>query len=60
VDEPNFKPGDPPPKGYSDWHEWAEVQHQAGLKQTRCRNCHRFFYPSENHDFKTCQTTFNK
>jgi len=25
-----FKPGDPAPTGYLEWHEWAEVQHRDG------------------------------
>lgn len=51
---PVFKPGDPPPSGYAEWFEWADVQRRAGLKQTRCRFCGLWFYPSETHDFMTC------
>lgn len=47
---PIFKPGDPPPAGYSEWHEWAEVQTKAGLSQTQCATCHRWYFPQEKHD----------
>lgn len=30
-----FKVGDPAPSGYADWHEWAKVQYQGGLRQHR-------------------------
>ena len=30
---PIYKPGDPAPKGYLQWNEWAEVQWSAGLRQ---------------------------
>ena len=32
----DYKPGDPPPTGYCDWHEWARIQDKAGLRQVRC------------------------
>lgn len=44
---PDFKPGDPPPDGYNDWHAWAEVQAKAGLKQEQCCGCSRWFFPQE-------------
>lgn len=46
---PIFKPGDPPPSGngYNAWHEWAKVQHGAGLRQRRCVQCQRFYFPQE-------------
>ena len=34
--QPTFKAGDPAPEGYLAWHDWAEVQHKAGLRQKRC------------------------
>lgn len=45
----DYKPGDPPPPrhAYLDWHEWAEVQHRAGLRQSMCCDCSRWFYPQE-------------
>lgn len=43
----NYKPGDPPPIGYSDWHEWAAVQHKAGLRQKTCSRCGKYKYPQE-------------
>ena len=30
-----YKPGDQAPEGYLAWHEWAEVQHEAGLQRLR-------------------------
>lgn len=44
---PDFAPGDPPPSGYLAWHEWAEVQTNAGLEQVRCCRCSRFKFPQE-------------
>jgi len=37
--QPGFKPGDQAPSGYLAWHEWAEVQHKAGLRQKQCGRC---------------------
>ena len=31
LEQDKYKPGDPPPTGYLEWHEWAEVQRKAGL-----------------------------
>ena len=42
-----FRPGDPPPTGYLAWHEWAEVQHMAGLRQMQCGRCGLWRYPQE-------------
>ena len=42
-----YKPGDPPPSGYLDWHEWADVQHKAGLRQKRCGRCGLWQFPQE-------------
>lgn len=42
-----YKPGDPPPNGYLEWHEWAEVQHKAGLRQVMCGRCGKWRYPQE-------------
>ena len=30
---PPFKVGDPPPSGYTAWHEWARMQYRGGLRQ---------------------------
>jgi hypothetical protein len=46
----DYKPGDMPPTGYLDWHKWAEVQHNAGLKQTTCPQCGKWNYPQELND----------
>ena len=32
------------------WHEWAEVQHKAGLRQKECGRCGRWKYPQELSD----------
>ena len=47
---PDFKPGDQAPEGYLTWHEWAEVQHKAGLRQKECGRCGKFKYPQELSD----------
>jgi hypothetical protein len=47
-----YKPGDPAPSGYLDWHEWAAVQHKAGLRQDECGRCGRWKYPQELSDLK--------
>ena len=44
---PAFKPGDPPPTGYLEWHEWAEVQRKAGIKQSMCTRCGLWRTPQE-------------
>ena len=44
---PEFKPGDQAPEGYLAWHEWAEVQHKAGLRQKKCGRCGKWKYPQE-------------
>lgn len=46
----DYKPGDPAPTGYLDWHEWAEVQHKAGLRQAVCGSCGLWHYPQEFSD----------
>ena len=43
----NYTPGSQAPAGYLDWHEWAEVQHKAGLRQKECGKCGRWKYPQE-------------
>lgn len=42
----SFKVGDPAPRGYVQWHEWAEVQSKGGLRQKRCR-WRRWHFPQE-------------
>lgn len=44
---PGFKPGDQPPEGYIAWHEWAEVQRKAGIKQVQCGKCGLWKTPQE-------------
>ena len=43
----DFKPGDQPPTGYLDWHEWADIQHKAGLKQKQCGRCEKWCFPQQ-------------
>jgi hypothetical protein len=43
----DYMPGDPPPEGYLEWHEWAAVQHRAGLRQQQCCDCSQWRYPHE-------------
>lgn len=45
--QPTFKPGDLPPEGYLAWHEWAEVQRKAGIKQVQCGRCGLWQTPQE-------------
>lgn len=45
--QPTFKAGDPAPEGYLAWHEWAEVQHRAGLRQKICQRCWTWKFPQE-------------
>lgn len=44
---PEFKPGDQAPSGYLQWHEWAEAQHKAGLRQKECGRCGKWRYPQQ-------------
>ena len=44
---PGFRPGDPPPSGYLQRQEWADVQHKAGLRQEVCSSCCRYKFPQE-------------
>jgi hypothetical protein len=47
ADDSPYKPGDPPPDGYLNWHAWAEVQDKAGLRQKRCSRCGLWKFPQE-------------
>ena len=42
-----YKPGDLPPDGYLAWHEWADVQRKAGIKQVPCGRCGQWKTPQE-------------
>jgi hypothetical protein len=44
---PDYKPGDLPPEGYLQWHEWAEVQRKAGIRQVQCPTCALWRTPQE-------------
>ena len=39
--KPNLK------DSYVQWHDWAESQAKKGIKQTQCKKCKRWFFPSE-------------
>lgn len=47
LTHPAYKPGDSAPLGYLAWHDWAEVQHRAGLRQVRCGHCLKHWFPQE-------------
>lgn len=42
-----YKPGDQPPEGYLAWHEWADIQRKAGIKQVECGTCGLWKTPQE-------------
>lgn len=44
---PTYNPGDLPPEGYLQWHEWAEVQRKAKIKQVECPTCAKWRTPQE-------------
>ncbi len=44
---PTYKPGDLPPEGYLQWHEWADVQRKAGIRQVQCPSCALWRTPQE-------------
>ncbi len=46
-DAGTYQPGDAPPEGYLQWHEWASTQDKAGLRQARCPGCSLWRYPQE-------------
>ena len=50
LTQQEYKPGDLPPKGYLAWHEWAEVQRKAGIKQVMCGRCMKWKTPQELSD----------
>ena len=47
LEQATYKPGDQAPEGYLAWHEWAEAQHKAGLRQQQCGRCGLWRYPQE-------------
>lgn len=52
-----FKPGDPPPEGYIDWHIWAGVQAKAMIPQMQCSRCKLYKFMQE---FVACATCKGK
>jgi len=46
-DESMMKVGSQAPEGYLNWHDWAEVQHKAGLRQVPCPRCGLWRFPQE-------------
>ena len=47
LEQQRYRPGDQAPEGYLAWHEWAEVQHKAGLRQKQCGRCGLWRYPQQ-------------
>ena len=47
LEQARYKPGDQAPDGYLEWHEWAEVQHKAGLRQKQCGRCGLWRFPQQ-------------
>lgn len=47
LEQQRYRPGDQAPQGYLEWHEWAEVQHKAGLRQKQCGRCGLWRYPQQ-------------
>lgn len=47
LKQKTYRPGDMPPEGYLAWHEWAEVQRKAGIKQVQCGECGLWKTPQE-------------
>lgn len=53
-----FPMGCPAPSGYVHWHEWAEAQGKAGLKQRQCPRCKLWRFPQEScFRLKKCEQT---
>ena len=50
LEMPAFKPGDKPPSGYLEWHEWADIQRKAGIRQAPCSGCGKWITPQEQED----------
>ena len=55
-----MKPGDQAPEGCLAWHEWAEVQHKAGLWKKQCGRCGKWKYPQELSDNTDQYTAHHK
>jgi len=47
LGSPKYEVGSQPPEGYTQWFDWAEVQHKGGLRQKRCIECGKYRYPQE-------------
>ena len=47
LEQATYAPGDQAPEGYLAWHEWADTQHKAGLRQKECGRCGLWRYPQE-------------
>jgi len=45
-----YMPGDLPPEGYLQKHEWADVQLKSGLRQKECGKCSKWKFPQELSD----------
>lgn len=47
LEQKRYRPGDQAPEGYLAWHEWAEIQHKAGLRQKQCGRCGLWRFPQQ-------------
>ena len=47
MNKTEHDPGDAPPTGYIQWHEWAKAQDAAGLRQRKCPKCKLWKFPQE-------------
>lgn len=56
----DYKPGDMPPSDYLGWHEWADIQHKAGLRQVPCGRCGKWRFPQELSDTTLTWTAKDK
>ncbi len=56
LTQATYKPGDQPPEGYLAWHEWADVQRKAKIKQVECGKCGLWKTPQELSDKYICFT----
>ena len=55
-----YRKGDPAPEGYRAWHAWADVQHQAGLRQAICVRCGLYQFPQEMMGGSVCRACAGK
>lgn len=56
ISQQTFEVGSQPPTSYLAWHEWAETQSKAGLKQSDCGVCGKWHFPQELSDTELTTT----